>query len=156
MTVSVATDIYTGMTSAQYEEAYLALVRTADLLTRELVALLRPHDLTPAQYDALRILRDAGAEGLLTGEVGERLVRLDPDVTRLLDRMEKRGLVWREREPGDRRCVRVTITKAGRALVDRLDAPVLGLHEGQFRAIDAAALERLFQVLDDLRARDEP
>jgi DNA-binding MarR family transcriptional regulator len=80
------------------EELYLNIVRTADLLGRKGVELLKEADLSPNQYNVLRILRGAGAEGLACGEIGERMVTRDPDITRLLDRLEKRELVKRSRD----------------------------------------------------------
>ncbi len=79
-------------------EAYLNLVRTTDLLSREVAAVLKPHQLSEAQYNVLRILRGAGPEGLACSEIGHRLVTRDPDVTRLLDRLETRALITRGRE----------------------------------------------------------
>lgn len=87
---------------APEEELYLSLLRTADLLTRGVVHLLKDEGLTLTQYNALRILRGAGPEGLPCGEIGQRLVTRDPDITRLLDRLENQGLVTRHRHPQDR------------------------------------------------------
>ena len=106
------------------EEAFLALQRTASLLLQALGRSLKSHDLTPAQYNALRILRGAGEEALTCGEIGERLVSPGPDVTRLLDRLEQRGLVVRLRDDEDRRIVRARITQRGARLLTQLDAPV--------------------------------
>ena len=106
------------------EEAFLALQRTASLLLQALGRSLKGHDLTPAQYNALRILRGAGEEALTCGEIGERLVSPGPDVTRLLDRLEQRGLVTRLRDAEDRRIVRAQITQRGARLLAELDEPV--------------------------------
>src|SRR4051794_4733002 len=140
------------------EEGFLGLQRTASLLLQAPGRELKGHELTPAQYNALRILRgaepDAAASGGLTcSEIGERLVSPGPDVTRLLDRLEQRGLVARQRDAGDRRIVRARITAAGLALLAGLDGPVGetlghllgGLGEGRLRsfvALLAAARER--------------
>jgi DNA-binding MarR family transcriptional regulator len=134
------------------EEAYLSLLRTADRLQRQASDLFRDYDLTHTQYNALRILRGAGPDGLLTGEVGARLVTQDPDIGRLLDRLRQRGWVERLREPGDRRCVRAVLSEAGRALVDALDAPVEALLHAQFADLPRAALDTLIDLLGDLRA----
>jgi DNA-binding MarR family transcriptional regulator len=111
------------------EEAFLGLQRTASLLLQSLGRELKGHDLTPAQYNTLRIL--CGAEpdaltcgGLTCGEIGERLVSPGPDVTRLLDRLEQRGLIARLRDAGDRRVVRARITAQGLDLLTALDEPV--------------------------------
>jgi DNA-binding MarR family transcriptional regulator len=112
------------------EEAFLALQRTASLLLQALGRALRGHDLTPVQYNALRILRGTGEEGLTCGEIGERLVSPGPDVTRLLDRLEQRGVVTRLRDAEDRRIVRARITQRGTTLLAELDEPVeRALHE---------------------------
>jgi DNA-binding MarR family transcriptional regulator len=134
------------------EEAYLSLLRTADRLLRDVADLLKEHGLTPTQYNALRILRGAGAVGLLTGEVGTRLVTQDPDVPRLLDRLEKRGWITRAREAGDRRCVRAVLTPPGRALVDALDAPIAALHQAQLGHLGAGTLDALLATLAEIRA----
>lgn len=106
------------------EEAFLGLQRTASLLLQSLGRELKGHDLTPAQYNTLRILRGAGPDALTCGEIGDRLVSPGPDVTRLLDRLEQRGLVTRLRDAEDRRIVRARITEQGLDLLDTLDEPV--------------------------------
>ncbi|MFL6197092.1 MAG: MarR family winged helix-turn-helix transcriptional regulator [Thermoanaerobaculia bacterium] len=106
------------------EEAFLALQRTASLLMQALGRELKAHDLTPAQYNTLRILRGARPDSLTCGEIGERLVSPGPDVTRLLDRLEQHGLVERLRDAEDRRVVRARITDRGLALTTELDEPV--------------------------------
>jgi DNA-binding MarR family transcriptional regulator len=137
------------------EEAYLSVLRTADGFRRGIAQLLKPHGLTPSQYNVLRILRGAGGEGHLIGAIGERLVEQDPDVPRLIDRMEKKGWVVRRREADDRRCVRVTLTPAGRALVGKLDAPMHALHHAQFKALKRPALRELLLTLALLRHPDD-
>jgi len=104
------------------EAAFLDLLRTADMLSRGAVEVLKAEDLSPSQYNVLRILRGA-PEGLPCGEIASRLITRDPDVTRLLDRMEKRGLISRARESRDRRMVLARLTSAGLKLVDSLDEP---------------------------------
>src|SRR2546421_705841 len=94
------------------QEALLNLLRTADVLGREMAQVLAPADLSPTQYNMLRILRGAG-EALACGEIGSRMITAAPDVTRLLDRLERRGLVNRCRGEKDRREVKVRITLAG-------------------------------------------
>lgn len=105
-------------------EAYLNLVRTAAALARHEVEQLRPFDLTSSQYNVLRILRGAGAEGLNCREIGERMLTFDPDVTKLLDRLEARGLVTRERQKHDRRVVVARISPEGLELLARMDQPI--------------------------------
>src|SRR5882724_4067254 len=109
------------------EAAFLDLVRTCDLLSRAPARLLKMEDLSGTQYNVLRILRGS-PEGLPCGEVGSRMITRDPDVTRLLDRLEKRRLITRCRETKDRRMVMARITPEGLKLLTRLDEPVEELH----------------------------
>src|SRR5687768_10825785 len=99
------------------EEAFLNLQRTANVLQDEIADLLRRHELTQSQYNVLRILRGAGEHGLTASDIGERMITRDPDVTRLVDRLEKRGLVERWRCGHDRRVVWTRISPEGRALI---------------------------------------
>ena len=133
------------------EEAFLNLQRTANLLSQALAAFLRPHGLTPAQYNVLRILRGARPLGLPCGEVGARLVTPVPDVTRLLDRLERRGLTERHRDPDDRRVVAVTATAAGLVLADRLDEPVAHWLAKRLGILPSADLTHLSESLQALR-----
>ncbi len=132
-------------------EAFLNVQRTADALMRGLVDVLKPHDLSPTQYNVLRILRGSEPEGLPCGEIGARMVTRDPDVTRLLDRMEQHGLVTKTRERGDRRVVRVRITAAGLDLVGRLDRPVAELHRAQLVHLGEKRLRTLIDMLEQAR-----
>lgn len=134
-------------------DAFMALVTTAERFEREVVELLRTAALSPSQYNILRILRGAGDAGLTCGQVGGRLVRHDPDVTRLMDRLVKRGLVDRSREEADRRIVRSRITAAGRALLATLDTPVDALHERQFGHMSERRLGDLKRLLTEAAAR---
>lgn len=135
------------------EEAFLNLLRTANALSQGLAALLKSAELTPTQYNVLRILRGAGREGLPSGEVGERMVTRDPDVTRLLDRLEKRGLVKRWRDAADRRVVRARITRAGLEVIALLDEPVVQMHLRQLGHLGAERLRELVALLEDARER---
>lgn len=127
-------------------DTFLSLVRAHERLQAEASDLFKGHGLTQAQFNVLRILRGAGDEGLPCQAIGDRLVTRVPDVTRLLDRMERDGLVLRTRSAEDRRVVIATLTALGTAKVGDLDDPVLELHRHQFRGLSAAdneALERL-------------
>src|SRR5215469_4188927 len=95
------------------QEAYLSLLRTADILQSQVEAKLKAFGLTGTQYNALRILRGAGKEGLPCSEIAERMITRDPDVTRLLNRLEKRGLTTRVHDKRDRRVIHGKITAAG-------------------------------------------
>ncbi len=139
-------------------EAYLNLARTTDRLGRAVEALLGEHDLTQVQYNVLRILRGAQPDGLPCGEVAARLVTHDPDVTRLLDRLERRGLVARSRSATDRRQVWTRITPAGLALLSSMkDDETLGaLHRRQFAALSRDELATLIHLLEAIRPPDAP
>lgn len=128
-------------------EAYLELQRTADVLTRTVNERLRPDDLSPTQFNVLRILRGAGPDGLACGEIAERMLTRDPDITRLLDRLERRGLVARARERRDRRIVRARITAGGLRLLARLDDPITELHVGQLGHLGSGKLRALVRLL---------
>lgn len=139
--------------TAALRDAYITILRTAEALQRQLAELLRPVDLSMAQFNVLRILRGAGAAGLSCGEVSERLIRYDPDITRLLDRLEARGLTERTRDARDRRVVLSRITSKGLALLADLDAPVDRLHEAQVGHIDDGRLAALTEVLQEVHER---
>jgi len=137
---------------AQFE-AYAAVMKAAEDLQRGLTEMLKSHDLSPSQYNVLRVLRGAGEAGLACREVGDRLIRHDPDITRLIDRLEKRGLAQRVREKADRRVVRTSITKAGLALLANLDAPVDDLHGQQLGHMTARKLLSLSKLLQEATVR---
>src|ERR1035437_7937424 len=128
------------------EAAFVELCRTQDLLSRRLSALLKAEDLSGAQYNVLRILRGA-VEGLACGEIGNRMITRDPDITRLLDRLEKRGLISRCRESRDRRMVMATITAEGLDLLERRDEPVRAMHRSQLGHLGRARLGALTELL---------
>jgi len=133
---------------------FISLQKTADSLGLEAEQLLKPHGLTGTQYNVLRILRGAEPGGLACSGIGERMISHDPDMTRLLDRMEKIGLITRARQADDRRVVKTRITPAGLALLKSLDQPVRELHKRQFRHMPPARLKTLAQLLEDVRARE--
>jgi DNA-binding MarR family transcriptional regulator len=134
------------------DEVYVHVLRTADYLLRGMEELLKPAGLTPSQYNVLRILRGAGPEGLPCGEIAARMITRDPDMTRLLDRLDQRGLVRRGRDARDRRVVLARITPAGLKLLARLDAPVSELHQRQLRHLGREPLRRLAELLERARA----
>ena len=135
------------------EEVFLSLQRTASLLMTTLARELKGHDLTPAQYNLLRILRGAGSEALTCGEIGDRLVSPGPDVTRLLDRLEQRSLLARERDPEDRRIVRARITAEGLAVLARLDEPVEETMTRLLGHLGEERLRTLCELLDQAREK---
>jgi DNA-binding MarR family transcriptional regulator len=133
-------------------EAFLGLVRTADALLRQVDRVLKPYGLTSTQYNALRILRGAG-EGATCSTIAEKLVTEDPDVTRLLDRMEKAKLIERTRSTADRRVVLTSLTKRGRDLLTKLDPEIDALHAAQFEGVPKKALAALIEQLETLRSQ---
>ncbi len=133
------------------EALFLDLLRTADVLMRGAIGVLKAEDLSPAQYNVLRILRGA-PEGLPCGEIAGRMITRDPDMTRLLDRMEKRGLISRARESRDRRMVLARITREGRKIVQRLDEPVRKIHNKQLGHLGTERLRALRELLAAARS----
>jgi DNA-binding MarR family transcriptional regulator len=133
------------------QEAFLNVVRAADWLTRGSAELLKEHGLSGAQYNVLRILRGSEPGGLPCKEVAERMITREPDVTRLLDRMESRGMIARTRSEADRRVVVTRITRAGLDLLTELDDPVAALHKRQFAHLTREQLAEFNRLLDLVR-----
>lgn len=133
------------------EAAYLELVRTAEALTRPLAQLLKAEELSGAQYNVLRILRGA-REGLTCGEISDRMITRDPDITRLLDRLEKRKVIARNRDDKDRRVVLTRITDDGLALLSRLDQPILDMHHRLLGHLGEDRLATLCELLQACRS----
>jgi MarR family transcriptional regulator, organic hydroperoxide resistance regulator len=135
----------------------VSLLRTTDLVSRPLEELLRPAELSHTTYNVLRILRGAGSQGLPCREIGARLVTREPDVTRLLDRLERRGLLTRSRDSSDRRVVTIRITEAGMALLDELDMDRRGYDALApfFSGLSPADIDTLLRLLERLREAGE-
>jgi DNA-binding MarR family transcriptional regulator len=133
------------------ETAFLDLLRTCDLLSRGPAQLLKKEDLSSNQYNVLRILRGA-PEGLPCGEIANRMITRDPDITRLLDRLEKRSLISRCRETKDRRMVMARITSDGLKLLARLDEPVEEIHRKQLGHMGRDRLRMLAELMETVRA----
>jgi len=133
------------------EEATVALVRTADVVRRLLGVTLDPHGITPQQYNVLRILRGAGEKGLPTLEIAERMIEQTPGITRLIDRLEAKKLVSRERCATDRRQVFCRISAAGLALLARLDEPVRAASDEALRNLSKKDVAQLVELLDRTR-----
>lgn len=134
------------------EETTLNIVRTADVLMLALADVLKPLLLSATQYNVLRILRGAGSGGASCKDIGGRLVARDPDITRLMDRLEQRGLVSRDRAKEDRRVVTHRLTRAGLELVNELDRPIEVLHRKIMGHMKAAQLRELVGLLEEVRA----
>jgi DNA-binding MarR family transcriptional regulator len=138
--------------ASKSQEAAVALLRTADLIRRNMAAILEPYDITAQQYNVLRILRGAGEKGLPTLEIVERLIEETPGITRLIDRLEEKQLVVRERCLTDRRQVFCRITKDGLKLLSKLDLPLNSNEEEFLGHLKKRELDLLVDLLD--RARE--
>ena len=135
------------------EEAFISVLKTADLLTRVLDRQMAGHDLSHQQYNVLRILRGAGPDGIPTLAIAGRLIECTPGMTRLLDRMELKGLVLRRRCPEDRRQVLCYATPKGNGLVELLEPIVSSLSDRCFEQIQPAEVQAFIEVLERIRER---
>ena len=136
-------------------EAFLNLARTYDQLAWQLNEIFKPHGVTMQQYNVLRILRGAGDDGLPSLEIAHRMVTRVPDITRLVDRMERNGWVERERSTTDRRVVRVRLTGDGRRVADELEGPTNEGHRRQLGHLEPEELETLNRLLEKARCPRE-
>ena len=134
------------------QEAYLSLLLTADALQAQVEMWLKEFGLTGTQYNALRILRGAGPNGLPCREIGERMITHDPDITRLLNRLEDRGLVERTRDKSDRRVIFGKVTSAGVKLLREMDAPLEKRGREMLRHVSQEKLKQLIELLELVRA----
>jgi DNA-binding MarR family transcriptional regulator len=137
------------------QEAFLGLWRTFDRLRALEEELFARYELTPQQYNALRLLRAASPETLRTTDLAERLVSRAPDITRLLDKLAERKLIERNRLDTNRREVRVGITAAGRALLDELQEPLRECHARQLGHLTRTQLRDLTALLRAARLPHE-
>jgi len=134
--------------SSLEQEAFIAILRTADQLDLRITELLKPYNLSPTQFNVLRILRGAGDSGLPCSEVGERMINHDPDITRLMDRLEKRALVQRRRDQKDRRVITARILPAGLDLLKTIDLPLEQFHRRMMGNMGEQKLKSLVQLLE--------
>jgi MarR family transcriptional regulator, organic hydroperoxide resistance regulator len=130
-------------------QVFVAVLKAADHLGQCAEQFLKSHGLTGTQYNVLRILRGAGPEGLPCRSIGDRMISHDPDMTRLLDRMEKREWISRERQKDDRRVVKARITAQGQEILKKLDQPVQDIHKQQFKHMSPARLKQLAELLEE-------
>jgi DNA-binding MarR family transcriptional regulator len=137
--------------TSREQEAYLSLLRTTDALQTQSEAGLKEFGLTGTQYNALRILRGAGPEGLPCREIGVRMITRDPDITRLLNRLESRGLVERTRAKHDRRVIYGKITPAGLKLLREMDGPIEKHGREMLRHVGQEKLKQLIELLELVR-----
>jgi DNA-binding MarR family transcriptional regulator len=137
--------------ASEAQEAAVGVMRTADVLRRHIAGITEPYGVTMQQYNVLRILRGAQPGPLPTLEIGERLIERMPGITRLLDRLEEKGLVRRERDVQDRRLVNCWITKAGLDLLAEMDEPILNADEVLMRQLSKKDIATLIRLLDRVR-----
>src|SRR5262245_13939536 len=137
------------------QEALLGLMRTTDLVRRQAAAVIEPHGITLQQYNVLRILRGGGSDGVPTLDVADRMIEQTPGITRLLDRLEAKGFVKRQRCPKDRRQHLCWITPKSAALLEKLDAPMLEFGEQLMKGLKQEQRIALVRLLDALRAAHE-
>ena len=135
------------------EEAFLNLLRTTDAMMQREAAFFGLYDVSHAQYNVLRILRGAGQAGLPCGEIANRMITRDPDITRLLDRLEKRGLAARSRESVDRRVVTARITQGGLELLESMDEPLTKMLQALLGHLGSKDLKILIDLLERARER---
>ncbi len=137
--------------SSLEQEVVVALIRTTDVVRRQVAAIIEPSGITIQQYNVLRILRGAGENGLPTLEIAERMIERTPGITRLIDRLVTKGLVLRERSESDRRQVICWVTEGGLELLARLDSPVANADLEPLTTIPRKDLHTLLAILDDIR-----
>lgn len=136
---------------SRHQEGAIGLVRTADFVRRAYNRVVEPHGITGQQYNVLRILRGARPERMATLEIAGRMIEQAPGITRLLDRLERKGLVRRERCASDRRQVLCEITPKGLTLLSRIDELVTRAEEQVLGPLAESELDRLIRILDTIR-----
>jgi DNA-binding MarR family transcriptional regulator len=145
----------TGPFASLEEEATLNLLRTADRLMGLCESALKPAGITPTQYNVLRILRGVSPQGVACQEIARRMITRDADLTRLLDRLESRGFVRRDRQTDDRRVVHILITEAGLALLAGLDSTTVKMNQTIFSFLERERLTTLVELLEQVREQVE-
>jgi DNA-binding MarR family transcriptional regulator len=137
------------------QKAYVALLSTANLIGGRFETIVAPFEITGQQYNVLRILRGAEPEGLPTLTIAKRMIERTPGITRMIDRLEAKGLAVRELRPGDRRCVHCRITKKGLSLLKLLDQPADEDTHAAFRGLNETELKQLTALLTKVRKAHE-
>jgi DNA-binding MarR family transcriptional regulator len=138
--------------ASEAQEAAVGVMRTADVLKRHMAGVIEAYGVTMQQYNVLRILRGAHPDSLPTLEIGNRLIEMMPGITRLLDRLEEKGFVRRERDPQDRRLVNCWITQPGLDLLKDMDEPVLLADEEFMKHMSKKDVRALIDLLDRVRS----
>lgn len=131
--------------------AYFTLLTTADRLSTFFEAVVAPFEITRQQYNVLKILRGAEPKGLPTLDVAERMIEQTPGITRMIDRLESKGLVGRQLRKGDRRCVYCRITKKGLGILQALDDSVQAANRTAFSGLSATELKQVIELLEKVR-----
>lgn len=139
-----------GFASSE-QEATLAILRTSDLLENRIARLLREHDLTPSQYNVLRILRGEGRP-MPCLEVAQRMIQVAPAITRVVDQLLKLDLIEKKQLAEDRRVFTIELKPRARRVLKKLDQPILDLHEQLLGQIPKAEQKKLIQLLEKVRA----
>jgi DNA-binding MarR family transcriptional regulator len=139
-----------GPFSSVEQEAMLGILRTSDLLENRLARLLREYELTPSQYNAMRIMRGEG-KPLPCLEVASRMIQVAPAITRVIDQLVARGLVEKSQSSSDRRVFLVTLTPSARDVLQKLDTPIERLHHSLLGSVPKPELEKLNQILEMAR-----
>lgn len=132
------------------QEAYLYLIRAAEILSEPIANLFASHGISGKQYNSLRAIRRAGSNGATVNEIRQQMTDPRADVTRLVDRLERDGLVRRKNDRRDRRIVRVVLSDSGKLLLKKIDEPLLEVHRSQFRRIQIDDLDRLKELLKQI------
>lgn len=135
------------------DEVFINIIRTAEVFNRKLAEFLKTFELTSSQFNVLRILRGAEPDGLICREIGERMIAFDPDVTKLLDRLEARDLIVRERQQKDRRVITVRISKEGIKLLKEIDQPILDFVSNLLGHLDEKKLRALNELTEEAREK---
>ena len=135
------------------DEVFINVIRTAEVFNRKQTEFLKHYDLTPSQFNVLRILRGAEPEGLICREIGERMIAFDPDVTKLLDRLEARDLIGRERQEKDRRVIVVRISEEGLKLLKKIDQPIVDFAKTLLGHLDEKKLRALSELTEEAREK---
>jgi DNA-binding MarR family transcriptional regulator len=135
------------------QEAYLNLVRTHALLSDEVAELFKQHHLSQPLYNVLKVVARVGDAGMPSQSIAQYMVARDPDITRLVDRLQKDGLIERERDDQDRRIVRVRVTPSGLDAIEKLDPLIWKLHQQQLGHLNQEQIELLNQLLVSARLK---
>jgi DNA-binding MarR family transcriptional regulator len=133
------------------DEVFVNIIRTAEVLTRKEAEFFKRYELTPSQFNVLRILRGAEPDGLICREISERMIAFDPDMTKLLDRLEARNFVTRDRQQKDRRVITVKVTDEGLALLKTIDQPILNMVGKALGHLSEKKLRTLNELIEEAR-----